>query len=219
MSEDKKKPTGVTRRQFLAGTGVVVGGAAIGTTALLAACAKKEKETITETITKTETKKDTTTIIQNPPGLENFVTLEVNGETHSLANLKPWWSLVFVLREKLAVTGPKVGCDRGTCGTCTVIVDGKAVYSCMLLAVNLDGAAVETVEGLSDGVTLSPLQQAFYNHQASQCGFCTPGFLMAAKALLDSNSSPDRAAVNEALSGHICTCGVHKEVVDAVLSV
>lgn len=186
---------------------------------MLAACTG-ETTTETETVTITEPgPTQTITITETPPEVGNIVTLEVNGETHSLVNLKPWWSLAFVLREKLAVTGPKIGCDRGTCGTCTVIVDGKAVYSCMLLAVNSDGAKIETVEGLSDGVTLSPLQQAFYDNQASQCGFCTPGFIMAAKALLDSNSNPSRAQVNEAVSGHICTCGAHKTVVDAVLSV
>ena len=218
MSKDeKKKSREVTRRQFIAGTGVVVGGAAVGSAALLAACAgEKTTQTVTTTVPGPT---QTITITETPPGIENVVTLEVNGETHTLANLKPWWSLAFVLREKLAVTSPKIGCDRGTCGTCTVIVDGKAVYSCMLLAVNSDGATIETVEGLSDGVILSPLQQAFYDNQASQCGFCTPGFLMAAKALLDSNSSPSRAEVNEALSGHLCTCGAYKEVVDAVLSV
>jgi aerobic-type carbon monoxide dehydrogenase small subunit (CoxS/CutS family) len=151
--------------------------------------------------------------------VEGLIAMRVNGQDYALAGVKPHWSLAFILREKLGLTGTKVGCDRGSCGTCTVLKDGEAVYSCMVPAVHAGGSEIQTVEGLSDGIILNPVQQAFYNNDAVQCGYCTPGFLMAAQALLNSNSSPSRADVNEALSGHICTCGHYKKVVDAVLSV
>ncbi len=149
-------------------------------------------------------------------GIPGAVTLTVNGNPY-LVKVKPNWSLVFVLREKLGLTGTKIGCDRGTCGTCTVIMDGRPVYSCMVLAVEADGTDVKTIEGLSDGITLHPIQQAFVDNDAVQCGYCTPGFIMSAKALLDKNPSPTRDEVREALSGHLCICGHTKKIVDAVL--
>jgi aerobic-type carbon monoxide dehydrogenase small subunit (CoxS/CutS family) len=150
--------------------------------------------------------------------VSSAVTLNVNGDNY-LIQVQPYWSLAFVLREKIGLPGTKIGCDRGECGTCTVVVDGKAIYSCTMLATDAAGKAIETVEGLSDGITLSPLQQAFYNRGASQCGFCTPGFLMAAKALLDANSNPSRDDVRLALSGHLCSCGEIHNFIESVLEV
>ncbi len=152
-------------------------------------------------------------VVEAIPGA---VTLTVNGKSY-LRKVKPNWSLVFVLREKLGLTGTKIGCDRGSCGTCTVIVDGRPVYSCMMLAIESEGKDILTVEGLSDGITLHPVQQAFVDNDAVQCGYCIPGYIMTAKALLDNNSSPTRDEVREALSGHICICGNTKKIVDAVL--
>ena len=226
--EIKKKTNeaGVTRRQFLAGTGIVVGGAALGSSVILVGCGGEATKTITDTVTDTVTttapgvtETVTTTETVGPAEVEGLVSMKVNGQEYALAGVKPHWSLAFILREKLGLTGTKIGCDRGTCGTCTVLQDGKAIYSCSVPVVQANGSEIQTVEGLSDGITLNPVQQAFYDNSAVQCGYCTPGFLMAAQALLNSKSSPSRAEVNEALSGHICTCGHYIKVVDAVLSV
>jgi aerobic-type carbon monoxide dehydrogenase small subunit (CoxS/CutS family) len=150
--------------------------------------------------------------------VEGLIVLKVNGhECH--VQVKPEWSLAFVLREKLGLPALKVGCDRGECGTCTVVANGRAIYSCCMLAMDADGMEIETVEGLSDGITLNPLQQSFVDNSAIQCGYCTPGFLMAAKALLATNPNPTRYEVREALSGHICVCGNIGKTIDAVLSV
>jgi carbon-monoxide dehydrogenase small subunit len=148
--------------------------------------------------------------------IEGLSTLTVNGKS-TVLEIEPDMSLAFVLREKLGLVGTKIGCDRGTCGTCTVIMDGRTVYSCTVLAIEAEGKAIETIEGLSDGVNLHPVQQRFVDNSAAQCGICTPGFIMAAKSLLDSNPNPTRDEVREALSGHFCTCGHTLKIVDAVL--
>jgi len=236
MTEEEKNETGkVTRREFLKDAGLVVGGAAIGSTVLLAACAEGEvtTETVTTTVTETVSKYvcpydgmefDTLSALEahieaeHPTAPAGLTTLSVNGDDY-LVRVKPEWSLAFVLREKLGLPGTKIGCERGSCGTCTVLVDGRAAYSCMMLAIEAEGMEILTIEGLSDGITLSPVQQAFVNNDAVQCGYCIPGFIMAAKALLDKKTSPTRDEVREALSGHICICGHTKNIVDAVLSV
>jgi carbon-monoxide dehydrogenase small subunit len=236
MSEDKKKAKEVTRRQFLAGTGVVVGGAAIGSVALLSACGGETTKTITDTVTSTttstvpggtatvtttapgttETVTTTTTVTEGgPAGIPGVVTLTINGHDY-IVKVDSNWTLAFVLRDKLGMQGTKVGCDSGGCGTCGVIADGKSVFSCMMLACECQGKDIWTVEGLSDGVTLSPLQQAFYDNSAFQCGYCTPGVLMASKALLDVNPNPTKDEVKEALSGHLCGCGNFKAVIDTL---
>lgn len=150
-------------------------------------------------------------------GAENLINLVVNGRPYEL-KVESSWTLAFVIREKLGLMGTKIGCDRGSCGTCAVIVDGKSVYSCMILAAEADGGDIMTIEGLSDGLTLHPIQQAFIDNDASQCGYCIPGFIISAKALLDANPNPTRDEIREALSGHICNCGHTKKIVDAVLS-
>jgi len=236
MNEEEKEQSGeISRREFLKDAGLVVGGAAIGSTVLLAACAPEaETETVTTTVTETVSKYfcpydgmefDTLSALEahceaEHPGaaIEGLTTLTVNGQTY-VTQVKPNWTLAFVLREKLGLTATKIGCDRGSCGTCTVLVDGRAVYSCMLLAMEADGTDIVTVEGLSDGITLHAIQQAFIDNDAVQCGYCIPGYMMAAKALLDANSNPTRDEVREALSGHLCICGNTKKIVAAVLSV
>lgn len=128
-------------------------------------------------------------------------------------------TLLDVLREKLGVTGPKRGCDDGDCGTCTVLIDGQPVRSCLTIALTVQGKSVLTVEGLSADGNLHPLQKAFHEHGAFQCGFCTPGMLMSAKALLDSNPHPSRDEIRLYMSGNLCRCGSYEEVIEAIQAV
>jgi aerobic-type carbon monoxide dehydrogenase small subunit (CoxS/CutS family) len=124
--------------------------------------------------------------------------------------------LIHFVRDDLDLTGSHIGCDTGNCGACSMIVDGTLVKSCMMLAVQADGATIETVEGLADGDTLSPLQQAFSDHHALQCGYCTPGMLMSATALLRENPSPSEDEIRKALQGNICRCTGYWNIFEAV---
>jgi aerobic-type carbon monoxide dehydrogenase small subunit (CoxS/CutS family) len=143
------------------------------------------------------------------------VALRVNGEPHEeLA--EPRMLLSDFLRHKLGFTGTHVGCEQGVCGACTVLVDGEPVRSCLTFAVQVDGAQVETVEGLADGAQLDPVQEAFRLEHGLQCGFCTPGFLMSTKALLDANPDPTEAEIRDQLSGNICRCTGYQSIVAAV---
>jgi aerobic-type carbon monoxide dehydrogenase small subunit (CoxS/CutS family) len=250
MAEKEKKTKGISRRDFLKDAGLLVGGTAIGSTVLLAACGG---DTTTETVTATQTSTvtstvggatvtETTTVTQSKfvdpiDGMEfdtlaelqahfeaehgesitDLTTLTVNGNQFVLGNLKPCYSLAWVIREHLGLFGTKTGCNRGECGTCTVIMNGKSVYSCVILAVEADGAEITTVEGLSDSQSFSGIQKAILDNDSLQCGFCAPGFIMSAQALLGKNSNPTRDEVREALSGHICTCGNTHQYVEAVL--
>ncbi|AUG78962.1 (2Fe-2S)-binding protein [Kitasatospora sp. MMS16-BH015] len=144
--------------------------------------------------------------------------LTVNGEPHAL-HLEPRRSLADVLRRDLRLTGTQVGCETGACGSCTVLVDGEPVRSCLLLAVQADGCAVETVESLTVDGKLSPLQQAFSEQSALQCGFCTPGFLMLCTALLREEPAPSGPRVRECLSANLCRCTGYAPIVAAVESV
>lgn len=145
------------------------------------------------------------------------IALTVNGAPMRAA-VEPRQSLADLLREGLALTGTHLGCEHGACGACTVLVDGAAVRSCLMLAAQADGAEIVTVEGLARGEALSPLQRAFRAHHALQCGFCTPGFLVAATALLAENPDPTPDEVRAALSGHICRCTGYVGIVEAVLA-
>lgn len=154
------------------------------------------------------------------------IRLTVNGQLYELeignkpSEIKPSDTLAYTLRETLGLTGTKIGCDHGACGACTVLMDGKQVLSCMILTIEIDGKNITTVEGLRDPNTgdLDPLQQAFIAHTAFQCGFCTPGILMSAKALLHETSSPTEEEVKEALAGNYCRCISHYHVLDAVMA-
>ena len=143
------------------------------------------------------------------------LNLSVNGETVE-ASFAPYKTLLEVLREDLALTGTKHGCELGECGACAVLVDGEPQLSCLLLAVECAGRHVETVEGLARGAQLHPLQAAFADLGAAQCGYCTPGILCTAKALLDEKKQPSRAEIAEALSGNICRCTGYVQIFEAV---
>ena len=147
-----------------------------------------------------------------------LVTFKVNGDTRE-AYIQPGDTLLDVIREDLGLTGSKKGCGTGECGACTVILNGKAVPSCLVLAASVEGAYIVTIEGIAENGKLHPLQQAFIDHQATQCGFCTPGFILSAKAYLDENPFPSREEVEEALLGNLCRCTGYKKIVDAVMSV
>lgn len=143
------------------------------------------------------------------------VTLRINGRAHRLL-VEPRWSLLFVLREKLGLTGTKVGCERGECGACTVLIDGLPRYACLTLAVEAEGHEVITIEGLLRGEELGVVQRAFLEEDAFQCGFCTPGQIMAAEGLLRTNSDPTVAEIRAAMAGNLCRCGAYAHIVKAV---
>jgi carbon-monoxide dehydrogenase small subunit len=145
------------------------------------------------------------------------VRLEVNGTTHAVT-VEPRRTLADVLREELGLTGTHVGCEHGVCGACTVLWDGQPVRACLLFAIQLDGASLTTVEGLADGERLHPIQEAFWATHGLQCGFCTPGILLTAKALLDENPSPDEAEIREAIGGNLCRCTGYHFIVQAILA-
>ncbi|MFP3939526.1 MAG: (2Fe-2S)-binding protein [Thermoanaerobaculia bacterium] len=143
------------------------------------------------------------------------LTLRVNDEDHP-AVFPTHHTLLEVLREECGLTGTKHGCELGECGTCTVLVDGRPVLSCLVLAAEMEGRSIETVEGLQEGNRLHPLQAALADLGAAQCGYCTPGILMAARALLDATPSPTRGEIRAALAGNLCRCTGYHKIVDAV---
>ena len=147
--------------------------------------------------------------------LENTVHLNVNGRTYDLA-VASHRSLLDVLRDDLDLTGAKRGCDRGECGSCTVLLDGKPVYACITLVGQVRGRQVLTVEALTQDGRLDPVQQAFLDEDGGQCGYCTPGFLMSARALLDANPTPSDADIREALSGNLCRCNAYGRILQSV---
>jgi aerobic-type carbon monoxide dehydrogenase small subunit (CoxS/CutS family) len=233
---------GLSRRQFLKDAGLVVGGATVGSMAILSACGETKTVTNTSTITNTSTVTSTvgagstvtTTVTAggvtkyvcpvdgqefatqaalnahfaaNHPGatLPDLVALKVNGVTYPMT-VDPNWSLAFVIREKLGLTGTKMGCDRGECGTCTVHMDGVPVLACMVLACEATGHEFVTIEGLANGATLHPVQKLFFDNASYQCGFCTPGNIMTTVALYAKTPKPTRAQAREALSGNLCWC-------------
>ena len=144
--------------------------------------------------------------------------ITVNGRIHDIRPA-PGERLLNVLRDQLFLTGAKYGCGHGECGTCTVLVDGRLTYSCITLAESCDGSSVMTVEGLADGATPSALQRAFVAHDAAQCGYCTPGQLVAATHLLAHNATPDEAAIRTGMSGNLCRCGTYPKILSAIEAV
>ena len=147
---------------------------------------------------------------------KRLLRLRVNGEDYEVY-IDPWKVLRDVLRDELGLTGAKEGCDTGDCGACTVLIDGKAVKSCLVLALQVHDEEITTIEGLAGGDGLHPLQQSFIDHYAVQCGYCTPGVIMSAKALLDENPSPTETEVKRALRGNLCRCTGYVNIIRAIL--
>ena len=187
-------PKQQSRRDFLEGTGTaVVAGAGISALGL----PKAQAQTPTA-------------------GSRTAINVTVNGTPHSV-DVDDRWTLAELLRDELDLTGTKIGCNRSECGACTVLMDGQPIYSCSQLAVWADGANIQTVEGLARDGELTPVQQAFVVNNGPQCGFCTPGQLMAATALLNSNPSPTADEVKEAMVGNLCRCSNYNAIVEAVV--
>jgi xanthine dehydrogenase YagT iron-sulfur-binding subunit len=187
----------VSRRDFLRGTGTVISSGLIAGAEVLSAA---EKEIGPK--------------IFGPAKVP--ITLKINGTTKSL-QAEPRLTLLDALREELEITGPKKVCDRATCGACTVLMNGKAAYACSILAIEAQGQEITTVESLAKGEQLHPLQQAFVDNDAQQCGYCTPGFVMAAKAFLDTHPTPTVDQIHKGLGGNLCRCGTYAGITKAVL--
>jgi len=145
------------------------------------------------------------------------IELKVNGTNYRL-RIEPWRTLVEVLRENLGLMGTKKSCNEGECGACTVLMDGRAVTSCLVLAVDADGKETMTIEGISEGERLHPIQESFLKHGAIQCGFCTPGMVMSAKALLGENPKPTAAEVRQGISGNLCRCTGYHHIVNSIVA-
>lgn len=199
MAGDGKERKGVSRREFLK-----VAGASAALTELLTGC-KPESEA----------EAAPAKLVRIPKAKTVPVTLKVNGKAYKL-QLEPRVTLLDALRNHLNLTGAKKVCDQGFCGACTVLLDGKPVCACMMLAVDAEGHEIVTIEGLAKGGKLHPVQAAFVEHDAMQCGFCTPGFIMAAVGLLNQNKAPTMEEIRDALSGNICRCGVYSRILEAV---
>lgn len=144
------------------------------------------------------------------------IKLKVNGVEY-IVEIEPWRTLVEVLRETLGLTGTKKSCNEGECGACTVLMDGKPVASCLVLAMDAQGKEITTIEGLAEGDKLHPIQEAFLKYGAIQCGFCTPGMVISAKALLDRNPKPTVTEARKAISGNLCRCTGYQHIVDAII--
>jgi len=192
---DKKPTAGVSRRGFIRGVGI---GSAVGTGVL-----HPEAEAAPAAAG-----------VAGPGAVP--ITLQINGKPFNLT-VEPRVTLLDALRDRLDMTGAKKVCDRGNCGACTVIMAGKVVYACSVLAIDAQGKAIQTIEGLSTGDRLHPVETAFVNNDAQQCGFCTPGFVMAAKGFLDRNPNPSYEQVKAGLSGNLCRCGTYVGLRKAVL--
>jgi len=150
--------------------------------------------------------------------MKQLIQLTVNGEPHEV-RVEPWKTLLEVIRDDIGLTSAKEACSTGECSACTVLLNGKPVNSCLVLAVEAQGKDILTIEGLSEGSKLHPLQDAFIRHGAIQCGFCTPGMLLSAKALLDENPQPTEEEIREAISGNLCRCTGYNKIVEAILAV
>ena len=145
------------------------------------------------------------------------VELKVNG-THYKLEVAPWSTLLEVLREELGLVGTKQSCNEGQCGTCTVLMDGRTVVSCLVLAIDAQNKEILTIEGMAEGEKLHPIQESFVKHGGIQCGFCTPGMIMSAKALLDENPKPTPLEARKAISGNLCRCTGYQQIIDSMLA-
>jgi xanthine dehydrogenase YagT iron-sulfur-binding subunit len=190
-----KPKTGFSRRGFIGGVGI--GGGAVGTGLL-----------------ENEATAAPAPAVSGPGPVA--ITLTLNGKPVKLS-VEPRVTLVDALRNYLDMTGAKRVCDRGTCGACTVIMGGKTVYACSILAVDAQGKSIETIEGLGTGANMHPVSRAFVDNDAQQCGYCTPGFVMACKGFLQENPNPTEAQINHGLGGNLCRCGTYMGIRKAVL--
>jgi xanthine dehydrogenase YagT iron-sulfur-binding subunit len=188
----KKSEDGVTRRGFLGSVGV--GAAAVATGV------SSRAEAIPEMT-------DPEEMVQ--------IALTINGRLHRLL-VEPRWTLLFVLRERLGITGSKAGCERGECGSCSVLMDDLPKYACMTLALEAEGTEITTIEGLLDAEELGDVQKSFVEHDAFQCGYCTPGQIIAAEGLLRANPAPTNDEIRHGMSGNLCRCGAYQHIVNAV---
>jgi carbon-monoxide dehydrogenase small subunit len=150
--------------------------------------------------------------------VKHIIALKVNGDEHEVL-ISPNQTLLEVLREKLGLMGTKRGCDLGACGACTVLIDGEAYLSCIMLAMDATGKEIVTIEGLSDGGELHPLQQSFVETGGLQCGFCTPGMIMTAQAILEEEPKPTEESIKRKMAGNLCRCTGYKKIVEAVMNV
>lgn len=231
MAEEEKKeikPGGISRREFLKDASLVVGGAAVGSMALVSACGDggETTKTVTNAVTKTVTSGAGTTstvTVTAPPitkivevsGATNIIKLTVNKKAYEV-EVKPNTTLQDMLREQLGFMSPKDMCfGYGACGSCSVIMDGRPILSCMALAIECDGKTIETAEGIADAK--HPIVDAYIVNHCMQCGYCTPGFIVTAKALLDHNPKPTEADIRDILAGNICRCGTYPAHIRAVL--
>jgi len=192
-AENNDPPQGLTRRNFL--TTIGAGAVTLAVSDKLHASPAADAE-MTER------------------GEMTKVVLDINGRKYRLL-VEPRWSLLYVLREQLGLTGTKVGCERGECGSCTVLVDDLPRYACMTLAVEAAEAKITTLEGLMKGEELGPVQQAFMEQDALQCGYCTPGQIMAVEGLLRKNPHPSTEEIRHSMSGNLCRCGTYKHIINA----
>ncbi len=233
-SPEEIKTSGMSRRAFLRNAGVLMGTTAVGSMAILSACNGGDTVTKTETKTVTVTTAASggtpatiTTTVTSPPvtktvaaatedgeGAEAIIRLNINGNDMAVM-VRPNWTLQEVIHSKLGLTGTKEWCDMGACGSCTVIMDGRAVLSCMALAIECVGKKIETVEGVAHSG--HPIVEAYKNNNCMQCGYCTPGFVVTAKALLDKNPNPTEGEIKNALSGNLCRCSTYPQHVPAIL--
>ncbi len=197
-SENRKPKKGISRRDFLKGMGGGAVGTAISAHLLQPAFARSEQQKPHLPLTE-----------------KKSIKFILNGQEIS-AEVEPQETLLHLLRERLKLTGTKRSCDHGSCGSCTVLVDDRAVYSCLFPAFKVDGKKVLTIEGLAQKDKLHPVQQAFIDHDAYQCGFCTPGFILATLSLLRQNASPSLEEIKAGLNGNICRCGNQLKILAAV---
>jgi len=239
VAEERVAGCGLSRREFLKNAGFVIGGASLGSLALANACSSSGA-TATQTVTKTAGAGTTVTVTQ-----VGTATVSGAAQTAALANgaqlvhyiingvdyygaVQPYWTLLYVLREKLGFIAAKKGCDMGDCGVCAIIVNDRIINSCIMLAVEADGAKIQTLEGLAPaastaagatGTTLDKYQQAWVDNDAMQCGFCTSGMIMTARALLAFKAKPTDAEIKEFMAGTICRCGAYVFILKAIKQV
>ncbi|HBY96812.1 MAG TPA: hypothetical protein DEP84_23170 [Chloroflexi bacterium] len=217
--EEEIQALRISRRDFLigAGSGVVVGAAgAYGIVRVLGPEAPEAKEVVRETPAEVA-KEAPAEVARLVPVESRVVSLDVNDSVY-MVEVEPQATLAEVLRYGLGLTGTKIGCDRGMCGMCTVLMDGKPLYSCSRLAIEADGKKITTIEGLAKNGELHPIQQAFIDKMGFQCAFCTPGMILASKALLDVNPKPTEAEIRKGLAGNLCRCGNYQKIRRSVLA-